>query len=160
MNIVDKLPKRLHARARAALKEVWNAPTHQECLRSRDAYAAELPTTTNQFVSYSDEYTPEGAPVSLTSAAGSTPPALVDTGDLGALIDALRSECRLVGPTVREGAVVHAEITSKDDLPAGVAESRSGRYRLVAGDREIFGVAVGPQSWKPLFFPESVRLVS
>jgi transposase-like protein len=42
VNILDKLPKRLHARARAALKEVWNAPTREECLRFRNTYLAEL----------------------------------------------------------------------------------------------------------------------
>jgi putative transposase len=42
INIIDKLPKRLHARARTALKEIWNAPTREECVRFRDAYAAEL----------------------------------------------------------------------------------------------------------------------
>ena len=42
MNVLDKLPKRLHAEARKALKETWNAPTREECQRSRDTYAAQL----------------------------------------------------------------------------------------------------------------------
>jgi len=67
---------------------------------------------------------------------------------------------QLVGPTVRDGAIVHAEIAGIDDLPAGwTARQEAGTYRLERrGDRALFGYAVGPQSWKQQFFVPRLRL--
>lgn len=42
INLVDKLPKRLQAEARKRLREIYDAPTRQECTARRDAYCAEL----------------------------------------------------------------------------------------------------------------------
>ncbi len=63
----------------------------------------------------------------------------------------------LVGPTLREGAVVAAPISSVDDLPRGVTEEQQpGHYRLVPGDGEfLFGYAATALSWKPFLFPPS-----
>ena len=37
----------------------------------------------------------------------------------------------LIGPTVRDGAIVHAEIRGVDDLPVGWTETQeAGKYRL------------------------------
>jgi ferredoxin len=75
---------------------------------------------------------------------------------LQALIDLLRTDgWAVVGPTVRDGAVVHAEIGSVDELPQGVGdEQESGTYRLRSrGDGAWFGCAVGPQGWKAQLFP-------
>lgn len=77
------------------------------------------------------------------------------------LLDALRSDgYQLVGPTVRDGAIVHAEIAGIDDLPAGWSETQeAGTYRLVRrGDRALFAHASGPQSWKQQFFVPRLRL--
>jgi len=67
---------------------------------------------------------------------------------------------QLLGPTVRDGAIVHAEIAGLDDLPAGwTARQEAGTYRLERrGDRALFGYAVGPQSWKQQFFVPRLRL--
>ena len=67
---------------------------------------------------------------------------------------------QLLGPTVRDGAIVHAEIAGIDDLPAGwTARQEAGTYRLERrGDRALFGYAVGPQSWKQQFFVPRLRL--
>ncbi len=62
----------------------------------------------------------------------------------------------VVGPTVRDGAVVVAEIASLDDLPRGVHDEQSpGHYRLGAPseDGEVFGFASTATSWKPFLFP-------
>jgi len=67
---------------------------------------------------------------------------------------------QLVGPTVRDRAIVHAEIAGIEDLPAGwTARQEAGTYRLEQrGDGALFGYAVGPQSWKQEFFVPRLRL--
>jgi len=77
------------------------------------------------------------------------------------LLEVLREDgYRLVGPTVRDGAIVHDAISGVSDLPEGVGESQErGTYRLESrGDRALFGYAVGPHSWKPSFFAPTVPL--
>jgi sulfhydrogenase subunit beta (sulfur reductase) len=75
---------------------------------------------------------------------------------LQSLVDLLRERgWTVVGPTVRDGAVVHAEIESVDQLPRGVGDLQDGgSYRLrERGDEALFGYAAGPQGWKALLFP-------
>jgi sulfhydrogenase subunit beta (sulfur reductase) len=87
--------------------------------------------------------------------------AVIAREQLPALLAALRDDgYRLVGPTVRDGAIVHGEIASVDDLPIGWTEvQEAGTYRLRRRDDEaVFGYAVGPHSWKQLFFVPTVRL--
>ena len=68
---------------------------------------------------------------------------------------------RLIGPTVRDGAIVYDEISSSADLPAGwTDEQDGGTYRLRRrGDEALFGYNVGPQSWKRQLFPPSCSSV-
>jgi len=82
-------------------------------------------------------------------------------GQLDQLLDAItRRGFRLIGPTVRDGAIVYDEITSSADLPAGwTDEQDGGTYRLRRrGDEALFGYNVGPQSWKRHLFPPSSLL--
>ena len=67
---------------------------------------------------------------------------------------------RLLGPTVRDGAIVYDEIESAADLPEGMTDDQEGgTYRLrERGDRALFGYAVGPRSWKGFLWPSRVRL--
>lgn len=77
------------------------------------------------------------------------------------LLRALRDDgYRLVGPAVRDGAIVHADIQGIEDLPAGWTETQeAGTYRLARReDGALFGYSVGPHSWKQLFFVPRVRL--
>ena len=79
------------------------------------------------------------------------------------LIDLLRERgWTVIGPTVREGVVVHAEIESVEQLPRGVEDVQdSGSYRLrQRGDDAVFRYAVGPQGWKSLLFPSRELLWS
>jgi sulfhydrogenase subunit beta (sulfur reductase) len=79
----------------------------------------------------------------------------------GALLQALRDEgYQLVGPTVRDGAIVCAEITGLEDLPAGWTDvQEAGTYRLQRRtDDALFGYALGPQSWKQFLFVPQLRL--
>ena len=80
---------------------------------------------------------------------------------LASLLRALRDEgYQLVGPIVRDGAIVHAEIRGIEDLPAGWTETQeAGTYRLKRRrDGALFGYALGPQSWKQQFFVPRLRL--
>lgn len=81
---------------------------------------------------------------------------LIDVAGLQSLLDALVAHgYRVVGPTVRAGAVVNAEVTEVADLPRGWGDDQEpGRYRLRRRDDEaLFGFAAGAQSAKPVFFP-------
>src|SRR5581483_9264840 len=81
--------------------------------------------------------------------------------DLGSRFTALRKRgYRIVGPTVRDGAIVHAELSSVDELPAGWTDAQEpARYRIARRDDEaLFGYSVGPQSWKAELLPPRVRL--
>jgi ferredoxin len=87
--------------------------------------------------------------------------AVIDARQIDRLIEALRRRgFRVIGPQVRDGAIVYDEIRSKNDLPAGwTDEQEAGRYRLKRrGDGALFGYAVGPQSWKKYLHPAEVRL--
>lgn len=73
---------------------------------------------------------------------------------LDALIQALRDrDYTVVGPTVRDGAIVYDELETADDLPAGWTDRQdAGTYRLERRDDEaVFGHVVGPHSWKKYF---------
>ena len=67
----------------------------------------------------------------------------------------------VVGPTIRDQAIVYDELRSVDDLPAGwTDEQEGGRYRLLPRDDDaLFGYAVGPQSWKQYLFPARSTLL-
>ena len=58
----------------------------------------------------------------------------------------------IVGPTVRDRAIVYDEIRGSGDLPIGwTDEQDGGHYRLRRRDDEaLFGYDVGPHSWKQL----------
>lgn len=84
-------------------------------------------------------------------------------GDLDALFQALRARGYfLIGPTVRDQAIVYDEIGSSADLPIGLAdEQEGGRYRLrPRRDGALFGYVVGPHSWKKYLFPPIQKLFS
>ncbi len=86
---------------------------------------------------------------------------VVELEHLPDMLAALRAEGhRLVGPTVRDGAIVHAEIRGVEDLPAGwTSQQEAGTYRLRRrDDGALFGYAAGPQSWKQSFFAPAAWL--
>lgn len=86
---------------------------------------------------------------------------LLDLDGLEALVRALRDRSyRVIGPTVRDGAIVYDEISAITDLPRGwTDEQDGGTYRLRRRDDEaLFGYAVGPHSWKQFLFPPQTLL--
>ena len=87
----------------------------------------------------------------------------MDRAGLQALFEVLRSlGYLLVGPRVRDGAIVYDELASVDALPAGwTDEQEGGKYRLrEREDGALFRYAVGPHSWKKFLFPPMMRLWS
>jgi ferredoxin len=88
---------------------------------------------------------------------------ILERAGLARLLEGLRADhYRLIGPTVRDGAIVYDAIESLDDLPAGWTDEQGpGRYHLSQrGDGTLFGYTVGPQSWKRLLFPPRIRIFS
>ena len=86
----------------------------------------------------------------------SSEPAVLDREGLGALVDELR-RCgyRVVGPSLRDNAIVLAELSSADELPFGWGvDVAPGTYRLRRRtDGAAFGHSSGPQSWKQFVHP-------
>lgn len=89
--------------------------------------------------------------MSTVGAAG-----VIDLRGLDALIVTLHDRGYVVvGPTIREQAIVCGEVDGVADLPAGwTDEQDGGTYRLHRRDDDaLFGYAVGPDSWKQYLFP-------
>ena len=77
------------------------------------------------------------------------------------MLDALSEQgYQMIGPTVKERAIVYDELTSVDDLPIGWTDKQDkGTYGLKRRDDEaLFGYVVGPQSWKQFLHPPTLRL--
>jgi Fe-S-cluster-containing hydrogenase component 2 len=88
---------------------------------------------------------------------------VIERDGLDALILALMAEgYRVVGPTVREGAIVLAELESPGQLPSGWGvDVAPGHYRLHRRtDGAVFAHSAGPQSWKQFLHPSRQRLWS
>jgi ferredoxin len=88
--------------------------------------------------------------------------AIIDVDTLAAVMLRLRDEMgyRLVGPALRDGAIVYAEIEGLDELPSGWMDVQGpGRYRLERReDDALFGYAVGQHSWKQFLHAPVQRL--
>jgi sulfhydrogenase subunit beta (sulfur reductase) len=84
---------------------------------------------------------------------------VVDAREFDALLGALRDRGHtLLGPTVRDGAIVLDEIGEAKDLPVGWADEQDGgRYRLRRrGDGALFGYAASAHAWKRYLHPPAV----
>lgn len=87
---------------------------------------------------------------------------VVPKGALSELFSLLRGEgYTVIGPTVRDEAIVYDELDSDADLPIGWTDEQApGRYRLARrADEARFGFVVGPHSWKRYLFPPREKLV-
>ncbi|MGY4708796.1 4Fe-4S dicluster domain-containing protein [Mycolicibacterium sp. CBM1] len=88
---------------------------------------------------------------------------VLDSAGLHRLVDELRDRgYRVVGPTVRDNAIVLAELDSADDLPYGWGvDVAPGTYSLRRrGDQAAFGHSSGPQSWKQFLHPARQKVWS
>ena len=82
--------------------------------------------------------------------------ATLDLAGLQDLLDLLgRLGYTVLGPTVRDGAVVPGPVRSLDDLPRGWGDTQEpGTYRLRRrSDEALFGFAADAISWKTALFP-------
>ena len=87
--------------------------------------------------------------------------AVVAPEALDDLIGALqRRGFRVLGPRVRDGAIVYDDLEGAAELPVGWTDRQeAGIYRLERREDEArFGYAVGPHSWKQFLFPARLRL--
>lgn len=87
---------------------------------------------------------------------------LLERADLDVLMTLISDEgFGLLGPTIRDNAIVYDRIESTGDLPEGWADSQDGgHYRLRRrDDSALFGFGVGPTSWKRYLFPPESELL-
>lgn len=94
---------------------------------------------------------------------GSGDPMVIDTTGLHQLVEELRRRgFSVVAPTLRDNAIVLAEIDSADELPYGWGvDVAPGSYRVrPRGDRFAFGHSAGPQSWKQFLHPQRQQVWS
>lgn len=97
----------------------------------------------------------------MPNAALKESTATMDRADLPRLFEALRARgYQVVGPTVRDGAIVYDTLAGHEQLPVGwTDEQDGGKYRLKKrNDAALFGYVVGPHSWKKFLFPPEQRL--
>jgi ferredoxin len=101
----------------------------------------------------------EEAETAETVPVGTT--LILEYADFQNLLDSLRAHgYAIIGPTVRDGAIVYDDVEQVTDLPVGwTDEQEAGHYRLHRRDDEaLFGYAVGPTSWKRFLHPPLLRL--
>lgn len=94
---------------------------------------------------------------------GNGPSVVIRAEHLNLLFEALRERgYTVVGPTIRQDAIVYDELPTMDALPAGWTDEQApGSYRLKRrDDGALFGYAVGPHSWKRFLFPPVTPLFS
>jgi len=78
----------------------------------------------------------------MPNAALNESTATLDRADLARLFEALRARgYQIVGPTVRDGAIVYDTLADPDGLPVGwTDEQDGGKYRLKKrNDAALFG---------------------
>ena len=86
---------------------------------------------------------------------------ILECDQFQALFDVLTHRgYKVLGPTLRDGAIVYDELASSADLPAGWTDRQDGgTYRLERReDQALFGYNVGPHSWKRFLHPPVLRL--
>jgi len=88
---------------------------------------------------------------------------IIQPKDFDTLISALKTRSYLViGPKVRDNAVIYDEIDVAADLPIGLTDEQdNSRYRLKRSAGGLFfDTSVGPYSWKRYLFPSRAKIMS
>lgn len=97
------------------------------------------------------------------TVAGLDPSLFLPRERLGALLAELQGRgYTVIGPTIRQAAIVYDQLHSVDDLPCGWTDRQdAGTYRLErCADDRYFGYVVGPQSWKQYLFPPTATVAT
>ena len=78
---------------------------------------------------------------------------------LGVLLD---GGWRVIGPVMKDGAIVYDELHAPEQLPRGMIDRQGpGSYAVEAGDpQRWFDYVVGPQNWKRWLMPSREKLWS
>ena len=90
-----------------------------------------------------------------------TPTVTIERKNLDILFSSLiNNGYNVIGPTVREGAIVYDSITASNNLPVGFTQEQdAGKYKLVKrGDQALFGFNSAPQSWKKFLHPPTLEI--
>ncbi len=76
------------------------------------------------------------------------------------IVELTDSGYQVMGPTMRDGAIIYDAVRSIADLPEGWTDDQEGgTYRLEKRlDNALFGYNVGPHSWKKFLFPPRQKL--
>lgn len=85
----------------------------------------------------------------------------LEAPQLQQIIEVLRDRgYAVMGPTLRQGDLVYAEVRRAADLPVGWRdEEEAGSCRLIQDDGQaFFGCRVGQHSWKQFLFPPDLLL--
>lgn len=88
---------------------------------------------------------------------------LMEVAGLDGLFASLRkADYRIIGPSMRDGAIILDELESASDLPFGWGvRLEPGGYRAERrSDNAAFAHSAGPQSWKQFLHPPKERLWS
>ena len=88
---------------------------------------------------------------------------IIDLNDFSGLFSTLHDHgYTIVGPTIRDGAVVFEHVDTVADLPKGWTDvQEASSYSLIqSGNDALFNFAIGPVSWKKFLFPPRVSLFS
>jgi len=74
----------------------------------------------------------------------------------------IQKERKLIGPKLKDGAIIYDELESPEQMPRGLVDRQSpGQYYLEnRQDQALFGYAVGPTSWKRFLDPPEQLLLS
>ncbi len=87
----------------------------------------------------------------------------IERQDFQSLLDVIIERgYEIIGPVIRDHAIVFDNITSVDEFPVGWTDSQDGgMYRLENAESDrLFDYVVGPQSPKKYFYPPTRRLWS
>jgi len=99
--------------------------------------------------------------VSKTTEQSGTPMQRIEVADLNSLIQSLaRRGFTVIGPRVKDGAIVLDRLASAAELPVGWRdEQEAGTYALSKnGNSSVFAFVVGAHSWKRYLYPPRLRL--
>lgn len=68
---------------------------------------------------------------------------------------------KIIGPTVKDGAVTYDLINAVTDLPIGLIDRQAGgTYRLIESDQKtLFAYVVGQDSWKKFLYPPKYKVL-
>jgi sulfhydrogenase subunit beta (sulfur reductase) len=86
---------------------------------------------------------------------------ILSRADFPAFFTALRDAgYEVVGPSLRDGAIVYDHLSRVEDLPIGWTDRQeAGKYRVERrSDQALFGYNVGPYTWKKFLFLPHERL--